>query len=226
MLDFSRTKILESHEPATAVGFTVTAEGQALVADYTGGVFGLKPSTGAGTDRYYGASLAQQLTPLEFPEIVEFVSTGSYTLPHTPIGGSILVWNVTAGAAVTTDGAGPDTGEYTISGKVLTFNAAQNSNSIRVQYRYVPTTLEALELQGDIPPGGAASLLLGSMGAILKGQVATSVYDTSVNWNVANPVLKLGAGGRYTLGGGGIDVPDAIIMNIPSAADPYLVFQV
>jgi hypothetical protein len=226
MLDFSRTKILESHEPNVAVGFTFTAEGQAMIADYTGGVFGVKPSAGTANDRFYGVSLAQQITPTEFPEIVEFVSTGSYTLPHTPIGGSVLVWNVTDATALTTDGAGPTDGEYVLTGNVVTTNVAQAGDTIRVQYRYIPTTLEALELQGDIPPGGAASLLLGTMGAIVKGQVATSVYDTSVNWNVTNPVVTLGAGGRFTIGGSGPQVPDAVILNIPSAADPYLVMQI
>lgn len=226
MLDFSRTKILESHEPPVQAGYTVTAEGQALVADYTGGVFGLRPSTATSTDRFYGVSISQQMTILEFPEIVTFVSTGSYTLPHTPIGGSVLVWNETAGSALTTDGAGPDAGEYVLTGNVITTNAAQDGATIRVQYRYSPTTLEAQGLQGDIPPGGAASFILGTMGSIVKGQIATSVYDTSVNWNVANPVLKLGAAGRFTLGGSGADVPNAVIVSLPSSDDPYLVFEV
>lgn len=225
MLDFTRTSVVEARELPTVNTTSITAEGQALVVDYTGGVCTLKASAGTGGEIYYGCSLAQQLTLLELPEIVVDVVATSYTLPHTPIGGSIYIYNVTAGSEITFN-AGAGSGQYNIVGNVLTFNAAQVGNTFRAQYRYVPTTLEAQTIQGSIPPGGAASLLLNSMGAIIKGQIATSNYDTAVNWNVANPVLTLGAGGRYTLGGSGGAVPGAKIINIPSSEDSFLVFEI
>ena len=226
MLDFSRTQIVESRDFPVQTGFTITAEGQAISTDYTtAGVVGVRPTAGDATDTFLGMSISQQLTITEFPEIVEFTSTGSYTLPHTPIGGSILVWNVTGSVAITYN-AGATAGTYNITGNVLTFNVAQAGNSIRVSYRYVPTVLEMLTLQGDIPAGGAANLLLGTMGVILKGQIATSYFDTSVNWQVATPVLKLGAAGRLTVSGSGNTVTGAVIISVPTAADSYLVFEI
>ena len=227
MLDFSRVSIVESREYPVQTGYTVTAEGQGLSLDYTtAGVVALRPTAGDATDTFIGASLAQQLTITEFPEIISFVAADvTYTVPHTPIGGSILVFNDTAGTAIVFNAA-VATGQYNLVGNVFSFNAAQVGAAIRIQYRYVPTTLEALSLQGDIPPGGAANLLLNTMGVILKGQIATSYFDSSVNWQVATPVLRTGAAGRLTLGGSGQIIPGAVIISVPTSADSFLVYEV
>ena len=89
MLDFTKTRILESLEVAVQTGFTVTAEGQALVADYTGGVFGVRPSSSTSTDQFYGVSIAQQLTLLYLPYFETIVapvyaSTATITASQTP----------------------------------------------------------------------------------------------------------------------------------------------
>lgn len=227
MLKFQATRILESIEQPVAQGNTITAEGAALVADYTNGEFGVKQSTGTANDKFYGVSIAQQLSILFLPEYVTLVADGSHTLPHTPASGTLLVFNETTGSPLATAGGAPAAGEYNLAGNVITFNSAQDGQTIRIGYRYSPTMIEARLAQGDIPPGGAANLTLDTMGVILKGQVSTTEFDTSINWNVANPVLHLGANGLFNLGGGtSVAVPGAVIVELPTAEDSFLTFQI
>lgn len=225
MLHFQSVQVLESRDYPVAQGFTVTAEGQALVADYTGGQFGVKPSTGISGEQFVGVALSQQMTILAVPEAITFTIAATITLPHAPLNGTLLIMNKDTGTPLTPAAGAPADGEYSINGKEVTFNSAQEGNAAAASYRYSPTTIEARTIQGDIPPGGAANLSLDTMGVILKGQVATFEYDTSVNWQVANPVLKLGANGLFTLGGSGEDVPGAVIVDLPVNGGP-LVFEI
>lgn len=238
MLLFDKTRILESVEVPVQTGFTVTAEGQALVSDFTGGVFGVKPSA-APAGQYYGASIAQQLTLLYLPMIESVVTptlvgppvTLSITLARTPTG-NIRFYNETTSTAITVDvtpAAPAAANEYNLTGNVLTLFYAGNGagKTLTLQYRYSPTTVEAMTVQGDIPPGGAANLTLGTMGVIRKGRIATTEFDTSVDWTVAAPVLTVGANGLYTIGGATV-VPNAVIIELPgvSTTTPALVFDI
>ena len=236
MLLFDKTRILESVEVPVQTGFTVTAEGQALVSDYTGGVFGVKPST-APAGQYYGASIAQQLTLLYLPMMESVVTPTlagppvlfTITLARTPAS-NIRFYNETTSVAIATPVAVPAAaGEYNLTGNVLTLFYAGNGagNTLSLSYRYSPTTVEAMTVQGDIPPGGAANLTLGTMGVIRKGRIATTEFDTSVDWSVTAPVLTVGANGLYTIGGA-TAVPNAIIIEIPgvSTTTPALVFDI
>lgn len=227
MLDFAKTRILESIEAVVATGFTVTSEGSALVADYTAGVFGVKPATGGANDRFYGVALAQQLTLTAVPKYESFVPTGTtITLAETPISGTLRVYNSTEGNVLAAGNPATTDNEYSISGKVITLHSSETNDTIIVTYRFAPTTLQAQTIQGDIPPGGAAALTLGSVGVVVKGQVATTEFDTSVDWNQANPVLKLAANGIFTLGGSGVEVPNAVITQLPGADSMVLVFEI
>lgn len=219
MLLFQNSRIIQSTERPVAAGATVTAEGQALVATNVGGVFGVKPSTGAAGEIFAGVSLAQQLTPLYLPAVERLTVTAGLTVTvrSTPVGGTLRVYNVTKGAVVA---AGVAAGNYSIVGNVITVvagGATAAADVLEVGYRYSPTTLEAKAIQGDIPAGGAASLTLNSVGAILQGDVYTTEFDTSVDWTAANPVITLGANGLFTIGGAGAVVPNAYIVKVPSA---------
>lgn len=223
MLDLTRTRIARSVERPVAVGVTITDEGQPVVADSTGSVFGVKPCTNTAAEQFMGVSLSQQMTPLEFPKIEELTVSGLVvTTAKTPLAGTIRVYNVTKAAVVTAGGAA---GNYGISGSTITIvtgGTTVNTDVLRVSYRYAPTTLEARSLQGDIPPGGAASLTLGTIGVIEEGDIYTTEYDTSVDWT-ANPVIvTLGASGVFTIGGTGTAHPGIRVINVPTSADPYL----
>lgn len=237
MLQFDKVRILESVEAPVQIGFTVTAEGQALTADYTGAVFGVKPSQAADTNLFYGVSIAQQLTLLYLPMVESVVTptlagpptTFTITLARTPAS-NVRFYNSTTSTAITVPVAVPAAAnEYNLTGNVLTLFYAGNGggNTIDIGYRYSPTTIEALTVQGDIPPGGAANLTLGTMGVIRKGRIATTEFDTSVNWS-AGGILKVGNNGLFTLGGTGVTVPNAVIIEIPgvSTTTPALVFDI
>lgn len=229
MLDFTRTRIVESIEKPVQTGYTVTAEGQALVADYTSGVFGLKAATGASTDQFYGVSMAQQMTLLYVPymeSVVIGASDTTFTTAFTPASGSLFIYDVTSSTALAAGDPATTANEYSISGNTVTIHTGQQGHTLRVQYRYSPTTVQARTLQGDIPPGGAANLTLGTVGIVMKGQIATTEYNTAVDWNVSAPVLKLAANGLFTLGGSGATVPGAVIVSLPTVGDPVLVFEI
>lgn len=239
MLLFDKVRILESVEVPVQVGYTVTAEGQALTADYTGSVFGVKPSQAADTNKFYGVSIAQQLTLLYLPMMESVVTatiapaptTFSITLARTPVG-NIRFYDVTTSTAIGTNvtpAAPAAAGEYNLVGNTLTLTYANHGGgkTLALSYRYSPTTVEALSVQGDIPPGGAANLTLGTMGVIRKGRVATTEFDTSVDWS-AGGTLVVGNNGLFTIGGAGVAVPNAVIVEIPgvSTTTPALVFDI
>lgn len=226
MILLSNSKLTQVTEYPVAAGATITAEGQALVADYTGGVFGVKPSAGASGEQFAGVSLAQQLTLLYMPMVERFTlpATGalSFTTSFTPASGTIRVHNVTDGADVA---AGAAAGNYGIVGNVVTIVAAGASSAgevIEISYRFSPTTIQARALQGDIPAGGAAALTLGTIGVVTQGTIITSEFDTSVDWSTNPTVVKLGANGLFTVGGSGITVPNAYITEVPNVSSPYL----
>lgn len=224
MLDFTRTRVLESNEFPVQQGFTITAEGRGLVGDYTGGVFGLKEGTGSPDEKFVGVSVSQQMTPYSLPYYNDYVvpASGTYvvSLPFAPASGTLAVINTANNTALTVVTSGsPTSGQVKIVGSDLTFNSAQAGINFRAQFRYVPTTLQWRQIQGDIPPGGAASLTLGTMGVMIKGLVSTTEFDTSVDWNIANPVLGLGADGLFTLydEGNNTPIPGAVITQIPAS---------
>jgi len=227
MLLFPDTKVMQSIERAVAVGSTITAEGQALVTTTSGGVFGVSASTGTSADvaAFAGVSLAQQLTMLFSPALDNLVvNTGlAVTTTYTPYTGTLRVVNLTRDPTLALL-AGAAAGNYGISGNtitVVTGGATVAGDTLAVYYRYTPTTLEALAIQGNIPPGGAASLTLGSVGVITQGDILTSEYDTTVDWTAANVVIKTGANGVFTIGGSGATV-NGFVTAVPSSTSPYL----
>lgn len=217
MLNLSKSTISRSVERAIAEGFTVTAEGSALVAVSSNGAFGVRPSTAAAGEKFMGVSLSQQLT-LEILPAVESLTVPAtpytVTLQRTPLAGTIRVFDNTAGAVI-------DNANITVVGKDLTFLIGVTLHAITVYYRFAPSVIEAKTLQGDIPPGGAAGLLLGSVGVIEVGDVYTSEYDTSADWSAAAPVVRLGANGLFTTAGAGV-ILDVVVISAPTVTDAFL----
>lgn len=220
MLDFTRTRVVESNVFKVQDGFTITAEGMPLVADYTGGVFGVREGTGGANEKFLGVSISQQMTLLSIPRYQTVVVPAGptpivITLDREPLPGSLFIYDETQ-AVVVAAGSSANADEYSITDKAVSLNTGQGGSTLRIQYRFAPTTIEARTIQGDIPPGGAADLTLGTMGTIVKGVVATTMFDTSVNWNVAAPELTIGSNGLFTLGGS-TPVPGAVILNVPAS---------
>jgi len=221
MLYFPQTRIQLSAERHVATGQTVTAEGQALVFNTTAG--GVQPSAGVANEQFSGIAIAQQLTPLAVPEYESLVPNASnqITLKHTPLTGTLFVYDTTTSTVQTAGTPSTVVNNYSIATNVITVNVAQGTDTMRIGYRYSPTTLEAtILLQGNIPAGGSASLQLNSVGVIQTGDVFTSEFDTSINWATATSVT-LGANGLFTVGGTGVTVP-AVIISVPSVTLAYL----
>lgn len=218
MLYFPSTRQYISIELPVAPGSSVTAEGQALIADTTTGVFGVKPSTGASTDNFVGVSVSQQMT-LNFVAKVEenVLGTGhTYTLARTPSSGTLSVYDLTAGAVVAAGGGG-----WTLTGKVVTVDAAYEGKLLAYTYRYAPTATEARAIQGDVFPGGPAGAAVDQIGVIKNGVIYTTEFDAAVNWRATNPTIRVAANGLFTIGGTGTIVPCALV-SVPSVAQPFL----
>ncbi len=219
MLYFPSTRQYISIELPVAPGSSVTAEGQALVADTTSGVFGVKPSTGASTDNFVGVSVSQQMT-LNFVSKVEEAVHGTgntFTLARTPASGTLSVYDLTAGAVVPASGGGA----WSLTGRVVTLDAATQGHLLAYTYRYAPTATEARAIQGDVYPGGPAGAAVDQVGVIKNGVIYTSEFDAAVNWRATNPTIRVAANGLFTIGGTGTIVPCALV-SVPSVAQPFL----
>lgn len=230
MLLMTKTRIVDSIERAT-VSTGVTAEGQPLVADYTGGVFSVKPAGGNANEQFVGIARAQQLSLTKATK-VEVLTVGAslvVTLSKIPLAyTSLRLRDVTAGADLAVDSTGPasailallDTGTATVH-----FHSTQQGHVIEFTYRYVPSTIDALALQGNIPAGGAASLILDSVEVLQVGDVYTSEFDPTADYTDESKAICTMAGALFTNaspGGGKVAVPNAVVIEVPSADSPYL----
>lgn len=220
MLNLTASRINRSEEQAVDATAVLSAVGCALVQGTAGSV---KPSTGAAGEVFVGASLSQPLTLFNFPKVEALTVNGSnqITLSKTPLAGSLRVVNA-AGAALVAGTPASNATDYSITGQVITVNVALAGQVVTVVYQFAPTVTEARMLQGDTQPGGAAALTTGTVGVIQAGTVYTTEYDTTVDWSVANPVVKVGANGKFTIGGTGAVVPNAQVRQVPSSGDVLL----
>lgn len=221
MLNLTASRIAASEEMALDPAATLSAVGCALVQGAVGTV---KPGTGSSGEKFTGASLSQPLTLLNFPKVETIVADASSlsTLAHTPLSGTLRVIDTTAGTALTAGDPATVATAYSISGAVVTTHSTRVGKSATFFYQYAPTTLEARTLQGDIQPGGAASLTTGTVGVIRAGTIYTTEYDTTVDWTAANPDVRVGANARFTIGGTGAVVPNAQVMQAPGTSDGLL----
>lgn len=218
MLYFPRGKGYISQEYPVAAGFSIAAEGQALVADTTAGVFGVKPGSATAGEKFMGVAVGQPITITAVARVEEYVVPAGnvITLKRTPQGGTLSVYNHTTGAVIAPGGGG-----WTLSGATLTLQASHVGNSVSVYFKYAVTVSESRMLQGDQFPGGPAGNVVSQIGAIKNGPVFTSEFDSTINWNQANPTVTLGANGQFTVGGTGT-VLQATVIQAPSATNPFL----
>jgi hypothetical protein len=212
MLYFPNTRGAVSGEVSVAPSAVVSAEGQALVS-----VAGAKPSTGAAGEVFIGAAVSQQMTLMSVAKVDEAIQPASstVTLSRTPSAGTLSIYDTDTKAIIAVGGA------VTLVGKVVTLEAASVGHKLKFTYKFVPTVTEARALQGDVYPGGPAGAVVNQVGYINKGPVYTDQFDTTVNWAAANPVVKLGPNGQFTIGGTGATV-NCAIQAIPSVTSPFL----
>jgi hypothetical protein len=226
MLYFPNTRIESSVERAVASGVTIQAEGIALVADYTGGVFGVKPSTGGAGDKFVGVAFNRPIDLFSVARIDSgVVPVGLTLLVGQPImAGTLRVVNASTNAALTVVPGAPAAGEVQIdpgNPAQLNFNAAQAGITARATYRFAPTVAQSVAMQGMQDPGGPAGHYLGQIGVVRAGDVFTDQFDTTADWNSGTIDLKLGANGLFTNGGAGVSVP-GYVLAVPSEGSATL----
>lgn len=220
MIYFPQTRGYVSQELPVAVGQSVAAEGQALVAvNGTDGSFGVKPSAAASGEQFAGVAVGQPILVTSKARAESFVvPVGlAVTLARTPQAGQTAVYDHTAGAVVPASGGS----NWTLSGDELTLPAGSAGHEITVYYKFAVTADESRSLQGDVYPGGPAGQVVDQIGVFKNGTIFTDQFDTTVNWNVANPVVKTGANGQFTIGGNGTTVP-CLVVQVPSANSAFL----
>lgn len=213
MLQFSQGRIENTIERPLASGASIDAEGQALIAVYTAGVFGVKPSAGAAGEKFVGVSLSRPIVP-GFAPVIERVVVpvgGVVPLRAAPVSSTARVVDAANNAAYTIVGGAPAAAtEAQVSGSTIVLQAGQAGKTVLVTYLRALTVAQAVMLQGNSDIGGPAGAYWGQVGIITRGDVFTDQFDTTVDWTAPTD-LKLGANGKFTLGGGGVAVPGHVI---------------
>lgn len=222
MIYFPSTRVNISRELPVAVGASIAAEGIALMADNTGGVFGAKATAGASGDVFLGIAVSQQIALGNQVKVETNIQGSSNTivLDRTPVSSSLGVFDATAGAVIATGGSG-----WTLSGKTVTLQAGTQGHEIICYYKFTPTAAEARFIQGDVWPGGPAGASLTQIGVASNGIVYTDQFDTTVNWNANGIAVKTGANGQFTIGGSGATLANVQVIAPPTPGFGYLGLQ-
>lgn len=206
-------------------GALIAEEGQALVNVKEGLETVVRPSTGASGEVFAGVSMTRNSPPTILPWIAEAVvpSSLSVELPRLPVSGQILVKLGTAKATLVA-GAPAAEGEVQLIGQRLNFFAGSENTPYFIQMAYEPTQAEAAQLLGNMPIGGISAQVQGVVGVITRGDIATTFYDASADFQGALKV-NLGADGKFTVGGSGTKVAEATVITAPSAENTALVLR-
>lgn len=228
MLSFPSTKVFQSIERPVAAGSSITAEGKALIGATVGGVFGAKMSAGSAGEVFLGVSINMLNIPVDAPyqESLTQGAGNTITLTYTPTASSLLLVDSNTSTVQTVGNPGTTANQYSISGQVITLNAAQTGHAYLAQYRFNLTVAQWVALWGNVHPGGPAGAYLGQTGIIQKGDVYTSEYDTAVDWTGNNLAVKLGANGIFTTAGSGVTLTNVTVIAPPQAGLGYLGLEI
>lgn len=215
MLLFPNTRVELSNERPLLPGVTIDAEGSALIAGYSGGVFGVQEATGAAGDVFVGVSLSRPLSPATVPvmERLTVPAGGVVSLKAAALAGQTRVVRGSTGANLTIVGAAPAAGEAfpAANGLTIALNAALVGDYVFVTYVRSLTVAQAIMLQGNQDIGGPAGAYFGQVGVLTRGDVYTTEFDTLVDWSTSPSPVRLASSGRFTIGGTGAIVPGYVI---------------
>lgn len=217
MLYLEKTRILASNNVPVASAATIADEGQALVVDTTAAELAVKPATGAAGEKFYGLAIFERRIPSKLPAVVSYTSAGVQDTSN-------VLANFVAGSfkAFVNGVAEADTTKVDVAanGTVDLKATLNNGDVVTIQYSYVPTVIEAETMVGSV---FSRSVLDegAEVGALTKGTAFVSNFDTAVEWTLGDSI-KLAAGGVLTNAGAGGDVTGAIVVHVPTAAEPML----
>jgi len=228
MLKLNATRPDKIVEKNVTTGYSVGAEGMALMQALEAGEETVRPSAGTAPDIFVGFSWAHNIVPSivsRVDAITVPASPGPYTgqLKTNLVAANIMVLRV-GDSTVLTEGDATNADEYSVNDTtgVITFNSADAEEAMIVTYRYSPS---ALELKFEYPEANVninpAFEIIRSIGVIIRGEVFTDQYDAAIDWASATSV-KLGASGIVTTSGSGATITGARITHVPDAANPFL----
>lgn len=215
MLLFPNTRHVRSDEKPLLPGVIIEAEGSALVAGWSAGVFGVQESTGAAGEKFVGVSISRPLSPTAVPvlETLTVPASGVVPLKAVPNVGTLRVINTATNVAYTIVAGAPGAAtevQFVTGSSELVFQVGQAGKVLSVTYVRSLTVQQAIMLMGNQDIGGPAGAYFGQVGFIQSGDVYTTEFDTLVDWS--SPAdLRLGPNGKFTLGGTGTVVPGYVI---------------
>lgn len=234
MINLQATRVLKTGFAPLAAGVHIEDEGQALVSIKEDGERRVRPSTGAADEIFAGFQYSRAVPPHLVPKVEDFkiaklggAAVATFTAIRVPVAGKLLV---RVGDVVVTalgaDAEAPDAaGKVNHVNGVFYFNDADLDKPAQIQYHYEPTVTEAQQITGDAPHGGHPGNAQRQASYLLVGEIATSHFDSSVDWtNVLQP--RLGPNGLLTTGGTGTLLTNVTVLNSPSSQDEFLRLEV
>ena len=228
MFDLTKSYYSDSKERPVKAGQTITEEGQLLVyVDGGAGEMAVQPcSTGAG-QKLAGFALTDALKILT-ETVVETVTVptggGTVNLGNTNIvSGSERVVASTTGV-LAEDCLAVGAAEYCLvdATGAITFNVAQQGETVTVTYRYNLTLQQTLERFHERSVNNRAQDFFSSVGVMAdEGEIFTSMYDTSVAY-VVGALVYPAAAGKISSAAGGASNAIGFVSKVPSVADGLL----
>jgi hypothetical protein len=230
MFDLTKSFFNDLREHPVASGASVTEEGQLLVyvADGAGGV-AVQPCTTGASQRLAGFSICDAMKVIT-ETVVETVTVpvggGTVTLHNANI---IITAGTDARAVASTTGvltynAGvPGGGEYGLTtAGVITFNVAEQNQTVTISYRYNLTMEQMLDKyhERSISNRGQDYFSTVAVGC-LSGEIYTNQYDQGVAY-VINAALFPAANGRVSSAAGGAANAVGYVIQLPSTTDGLL----
>lgn len=227
MINLKYTRTFDTANSPVLDAHLIEEEGFALIYTKQGNETVVRKSQGAGGEVFAGFALSRNAPTDRLPLVIEgevVDQSAGYTLPRLPITGQIRIL-LNGSAATIVAGAPAVAGEVQLTGDELAFHAADDAAALEIHMMYEPTVTEARLYTGDAPVGGLSSIEQNVIGLFVEGDIATNKFDISADWaGSLHPTL--GADGMLTVGGGGVELTDVVVLNAPSADNAFLVLRV
>lgn len=241
-IDRKRSDWTRQFDLPLAVGQSFTEEGQIVTEALSSGVSVASRGAASGSLVPVGFAMLTQVSPgstrMYTTEAVvpstpdgssEYIVDIGHTLITSAINalGDVAVYDRTAAAFLTLVAAGaPASGEFALksgAAGTIEFHADEAGHEIDVYARVTMTAREQVGLFGqrNINANSQADLeMVGVIGG--QGVLYTDQFDVSVgSW--ASGTLTTGAGGVFTMGGGGTALTTrAHVIKVPTVDDPWL----
>jgi hypothetical protein len=232
MLDNSRSRWLNIDSDAGQPLYSLAPrleEGMALTGIFENGLFAatITPTPTIAQTPFLGFCFSWYETPTSqiLTETYTVPATSPYTVPlgSTPLNPTTGILVKTASGTKVNYNAAGGSGNYTVSGNTLTFDAAQAGQVFTATYGGNITVAQAIQLVGDGYIGTTRpSDVTGTIGLIRQGVIYTSNFNPGVDYSDPSIVLRVGPNGivdpSYTAG----PVIPGYVKELPSAEVPYL----